>query len=426
VRPSLRVGDPGHHHRPDRRRHARRHRDGDQPIETTWRAHGHLQRVRRLSRPEPRPRPLPRRGRAHGLPQGRPDRRPPGGRLRPELRAAGRRRRAEVVEVVGRAATIQTEKADVSAVVEQKKVVDLPLVGRNPLALATLQPGVVGIPGTTDFLAAEQGMGINAPASAAAATAPRSTASASTAALGRHRAHRAERRGRAGVPGHRQQPVGRIRPQLGRAVSIITKGGTNNFSGTAFEFHRNQDLAREDHLRDDRSPTSKRTTSARASAARSVATRRSSSCRTRACARPPASGLYTVETEALKNWVVANRPNSIAAHALTQQPAAGVPHDGVARPRQPGARCQRHRSARRHSGRRHDPAHAHAEAEGRAVQRPRGPAVSAINDRLRGTYYISQIESLFLYVRPQFNPALPVPQPALQLELDEDRLEFRR
>src|SRR3989304_4955609 len=51
----------------------------------------------------------------------------------------------ELVEVVGVAPDIQTEKADISAVVELQKINDLPLLARNPLALAALQPGGVGL-----------------------------------------------------------------------------------------------------------------------------------------------------------------------------------------------------------------------------------------------------------------------------------------
>ena len=61
----------------------------------------------------------------------------------------------ETVTVSGVPPDIQTEKADISAVVEQKKINDLPLVGRNVLSLAALQPGINGIPGTQDFLAPE-------------------------------------------------------------------------------------------------------------------------------------------------------------------------------------------------------------------------------------------------------------------------------
>src|SRR5262245_57854057 len=68
----------------------------------------------------------------------------------------------EAVLVTAVAPDIQTEKADISTVVEQKKIVDLPLVGRNVLSLAGLQAGINGIPGQTDFLAPEQGMGLTA------------------------------------------------------------------------------------------------------------------------------------------------------------------------------------------------------------------------------------------------------------------------
>jgi hypothetical protein len=68
----------------------------------------------------------------------------------------------EAIEVRGTPPDIQTEKADISAVVEEKKINDLPLVGRNVLALAALQPGINGIPSSADFLTPEQGMGVTA------------------------------------------------------------------------------------------------------------------------------------------------------------------------------------------------------------------------------------------------------------------------
>ncbi|HSC25810.1 MAG TPA: carboxypeptidase-like regulatory domain-containing protein, partial [Vicinamibacterales bacterium] len=68
----------------------------------------------------------------------------------------------EMIEVVGTAPDIQTEKASISSVVEVKKINDLPLVGRNVLALAALQPGINGVGSRTDFLAPEQGMGVTA------------------------------------------------------------------------------------------------------------------------------------------------------------------------------------------------------------------------------------------------------------------------
>jgi putative intracellular protease/amidase len=68
----------------------------------------------------------------------------------------------ETVQVTGVAPDIQTEKADLSAVVEKKKIEDLPLVGRNVLSLVALQPGINGIPSTADIFATEQGLGLTA------------------------------------------------------------------------------------------------------------------------------------------------------------------------------------------------------------------------------------------------------------------------
>lgn len=73
---------------------------------------------------------------------------------------------AETVEVAAALPDIQTEKAELSAVVERKRIADLPLMGRNVLQLAALQPGLnAALPGTSgmaDFLAPEQGTGVQA------------------------------------------------------------------------------------------------------------------------------------------------------------------------------------------------------------------------------------------------------------------------
>ena len=52
---------------------------------------------------------------------------------------------AETVEVKGGAALLETEHAALSTVVTNEKIVDLPLLGRNPLDLALLVPGVHAI-----------------------------------------------------------------------------------------------------------------------------------------------------------------------------------------------------------------------------------------------------------------------------------------
>jgi hypothetical protein len=69
----------------------------------------------------------------------------------------------ETVHVSAVSPDIQTEKADISAVVERRKIEDLPVVGRNVLSLTALQPGINGIPSTTDIFGTEQGTQRQAP-----------------------------------------------------------------------------------------------------------------------------------------------------------------------------------------------------------------------------------------------------------------------
>ena len=194
----------------------------------------------------------------------------------------------ESIEVRGVTPDVQTEKADISAVVEQKKINDLPLVGRNVLSLAALQPGINGIGTSADFLAPEQGMGVTA-------NGVRETRQQrqhrrrqhQQRTVGRHRAARAERRGGAGVPGHRQQSVGRVRTQRRRdgqhhhaAAAPTTSAAASSSSTGTRTFAR----APSSRTATCRSPTSDATTSAAASAGRSGATTRSSSSRRRSCA----------------------------------------------------------------------------------------------------------------------------------------------
>ena len=116
---------------------------------------------------------------------------------------------SEEVEVRGAATLVQTERADISSVVERKRIESLPLVSRNPLALTALTPGVTGIPTRNDFLQPEQGLGISASGMRSGANSAyidgmsiNANPHAGTVP------DRAERRGRAGVPGHHQQSVG--------------------------------------------------------------------------------------------------------------------------------------------------------------------------------------------------------------------------
>jgi hypothetical protein len=310
----------------------------------------------------------------------------------------------EVVEVVGHAADIQTEKADVSAIVEQRKVVDLPLVSRNPLALAALQPGVVGIVGTTDLFVTEQGLGINAngqresgnnamvdgvtisggPWGGTVLVVPNVEAVQEFQIIANN-------------------PSSEFGRNAGAAVSIITKSGTNKLSGSAFEFHRNQGL-RAKNIFETAKPDFERN-----DFGLSVGgpIRRDRTFFFGAFDGVRETGgqgaLYTVETEALKNWVLANRPNSIAARLMREfappsypsqalrdlgSPAPGAnvigPPDGIPDVGTISLTLTNQRRGDQYMGR---------------VDQVLGGG----NDRIRGSYYLNNIETQTVYVRPMFD-----------------------
>jgi hypothetical protein len=314
---------------------------------------------------------------------------------------------AETILVTGHAPDIQTEKADVSAVVEQKKVVDLPLLGRNPLALASLQPGVAGIPRTTDLFVTEQGLGINANGqreSGNNAIVDGVTISGgpwggtvlivpNVEAVQEFQI----------IANNASAEFGR---NAGAAVSIITKGGTNQVSGTGFEFLRNQNLRSRNIFEPvDRPKPDFERNDFGFSIGGPIRRDRAFYFLSYDGVRETGGqgAIYTVETEQLKNWVLANRPNSRAAQLMRSfappmypaevlrdlgSPALGAnvtgPADGI-----PDIGSLSLTLTSRRKG---------DQGIGRADQ-----VFRSGNDRIRGSYYANRIETQSLYVRPQFD-----------------------
>jgi hypothetical protein len=188
-------------------------------------------------------------------------------------------------------------------------------------------------------------------------------------------------------------------------VSVITKGGTNNLSGSILEFHRDQDLrakgffeakkaefSRNDYGGSFGGPIRKDSTFFFFSF---EGVRE----------QTPTSYSTTVETKQLVDWVTANRPNSIAAQLLKKYtppsyPTTGLQDLGIA----PGipdigsinVTTNGERSGDQFNGR-FDKVIRHG------------------SDRLRGTYYLSRSESPYLYTRSQFNHPYPFRDQLLNL-----------
>src|SRR6266404_4560671 len=145
----------------------------------------------------------------------------------------------ETVEVAAVTEVLQTTNAAIGDVVERKAIVDLPLNGRNPLALIALEPGVV----QRSAGAAGSGIHVNGARDRAVnVTVDGIEANESTVPNPLSNLYRL-------TPDNVQEykvTTNNATPEEGRnsgaSINIATKGGTNQFHGTVFEFLRNTNL----------------------------------------------------------------------------------------------------------------------------------------------------------------------------------------
>lgn len=140
------------------------------------------------------------------------------------------------IDVQAEATSLSTNTSSVAKVIENQRIVDLPLNGRNPFALATLTPGVVPGPGSTPWISGgrnassevsidgtsiilpENNVGINALGYTPSVDAVQEFAVVTNALAAEY--------GRTG----------------GGAINVATRTGTNEFHGVLFEFFRNSKL----------------------------------------------------------------------------------------------------------------------------------------------------------------------------------------
>lgn len=318
----------------------------------------------------------------------------------------------ERIEVAAAAPDIQTERADVSAVVEQKKITDLPLVGRNVLSLTALQPGITGIPGQQDFLSPEQGLGVSA--NGVRQSGNNATVDGASLNNGPWGGTVLIVPNVEAVQEFRvvtNNPSAEFGRNSGAMVSVITKGGTNRFSGSLFEFHRNENLRARGYFENRSRPkVDFYRNDFGGSLGGPIRRDRAFFFMSTEIVRELTGNAFsaTVETQQLADWVKATRPTSIAAQLFTQFAPPSYPTENLRDLGSPLPGANRWSNTPDgipdvgtisvdNSGPR----------AGDQINARLDYALRGGQDRLKGTYYLSNVETQFLYVRPQFNTPFP-------------------
>lgn len=134
------------------------------------------------------------------------------------------------------AAAIETTSPTVSQTIENKRVVDLPLNGRNPFSLATLSPGVIPAPGSSPFISG----GRNATSEVSIDGISNVNAENNVSILDLNYTPSVDAVQEFSVQ------TNSVSAEFGRlgggVINLVTKNGTNQFHWTLFEFHRNSAL----------------------------------------------------------------------------------------------------------------------------------------------------------------------------------------
>lgn len=134
------------------------------------------------------------------------------------------------------AAALATSTSSVATVIENKRIVDLPLNGRNPFALVNLTPGVVPGPGSTPWISGGRNASSEITIDGTSIILPENNVSINTLAY------------TPSVDAVEEFSVvtNSLAAEYGRTgggvINVATKQGTNTLHGTLFEFLRNNKL----------------------------------------------------------------------------------------------------------------------------------------------------------------------------------------
>ena len=143
---------------------------------------------------------------------------------------------AETVMVSATVAPVATVSSTISQTIENKRIVDLPLNGRNPFQLAALSPGVIPAPGSSPFISG----GRNATSEVTIDGISNLNAENNVSILDLNYTPSVDAVQEFSVQ------TNSVSAEFGRlgggVINLVTKSGTNQFRGTAFGFFRNSAL----------------------------------------------------------------------------------------------------------------------------------------------------------------------------------------
>jgi hypothetical protein len=142
----------------------------------------------------------------------------------------------ETVTVLASVAPVETVSSTISQTIENKRIVDLPLNGRNPFSLANLSPGVIPAPGSSPFISG----GRNATSEVTIDGISNVNAENNVSILDLNYTPSVDAVQEFSVQ------TNAVSAEFGRlgggVINLVTKSGTNQFRGTAFGFLRDSAL----------------------------------------------------------------------------------------------------------------------------------------------------------------------------------------